>query len=508
MQDVYKLSIITNLPRKEQLSSNNDVVVYDEVVIVCDVVSNFSSNESSEITSHPIVTGDIVADHMYRMPISCSVSGSFSMYGDGSFTYTGSHQDRLANIQQLFRRIKNEGLECTLIKSTSGKNGSSRFMSYDHMVLKDIDMTTNNTDLDFTFRFVEVMTIDVITEPIPDEDVLDENLPAITDAVLSNFSDTMINWEDVDAAVIKAMQSIGLFGVSVQVYDYYTDKYGLINQRLVDSNGIILTNGTEFLNIVSSYCSSEDFGNIILQSLAGTAVGAIAGVVISYLVGCLSNPVGLVVIAVSAIVGFVVSLVFSIMKAKKRREYKIATFAAYLDDRKNQSEVIRFVNFVGQIHLNIMQLNDVIHFYQIPTNEYQEMLLTIDNNYYTFKFSKNNTSDKNSSGWSLEVTDMNGKPVSGASMSNLVGKTEMSECRDGTQLFRVPSSGSYVYIIFLYQSKYSRQLSNYMELSGYKDDDYYEAIKDLRNYAVMVSEINLSNYEETLAALIDEGLKL
>lgn len=76
-----------------------------------DTISSISIDTKSTITTHPMLNGDVAADHIYREPISVSVEGTFSLYGSNKDTYKSGY-DRLTNIQKVFR--KNKKRRCSL----------------------------------------------------------------------------------------------------------------------------------------------------------------------------------------------------------------------------------------------------------------------------------------------------------------------------------------------------------------------------------------------------------
>lgn len=81
-----------------------------------DKINENITTSTSDITTHPLVNGDVIADHMYRNPVNVNVSGTFSLNGNQRTQYFGSN-DRLTNIETLFEKIKKQGIFCTLKKN-------------------------------------------------------------------------------------------------------------------------------------------------------------------------------------------------------------------------------------------------------------------------------------------------------------------------------------------------------------------------------------------------------
>ena len=75
-----------------------------ETTILLDTINETSVNTSSNLTQHPIVNGDMVADHMYKDPITISLSGSFSLNGG-----------TLMNISSTGSSLSNNVLPCPVL---------------------------------------------------------------------------------------------------------------------------------------------------------------------------------------------------------------------------------------------------------------------------------------------------------------------------------------------------------------------------------------------------------
>ena len=127
----------------------------EEENFLFDYVEDATTNLTSDITTHPLVNGDIIADHMYLNPSTVSFSGTFSLLGNKKYDF--GNTDRLANIQEIFERIMKEGIMCTLVKMSS-TGDTSRFKVRENMVLTSITWVERQTSMDFTFTFNEALT--------------------------------------------------------------------------------------------------------------------------------------------------------------------------------------------------------------------------------------------------------------------------------------------------------------------------------------------------------------
>ena len=166
-----------------------------------DYVEDTSTTVSSEITTHPLVNGDIIADHMYNNPIDMSFSGTFSLFGNKKYNFGTS--DRLANIQETFERINREGIMCTLVKRSKGGD-ENRFKVRKNMVLTSINWTEHQSSMDFSFQFNEAITA-IVDEPEYDKDIKDESLPRVSDPLALDVTDELLNVGDIIQVAIATL---------------------------------------------------------------------------------------------------------------------------------------------------------------------------------------------------------------------------------------------------------------------------------------------------------------
>lgn len=399
---------------------------------VLDTVQDNTVDLSSTITTHPVVSGDMIADHIINNPSSMSISGSFSYNGSQGLIVDGEGS-RFENLQDMFEKIKREGILCEIVKvQMINKNESTqqpRFKRRSNMILNSITWVEKINSLDFSFNFTQVLLADVQQY---DVDLDDSYLPNVTEPNTLNFTDTLIDWGQVDASLIETLVS----------FDLITD---------------------EFLNMMQSMTATS------LVAL-GVAV-AVAAVIVSIPgVGWVAAAVGA---AIAAAVVVVVGLINWIKGIVRRNKYRIEQFKKYKKDSDNKKEVQRFCNFVGEIHTQLSKLNDYMKVYSISSNEAQECMLTIDNNYYIFTYTKNNTN----STYSLHITDVNDSTR--AVVSDVSSALEdISQCTNQNYLFRADEGGSYVYIMCPDEDK--SDLTHYfMLVSGIDMNEYNNIIKDI-----------------------------
>lgn len=406
--------------------------------ILLDAINDTTVTAASTLTAHPIVTGDMVADHIFKEPVVMQISGTFSMNGGGKSVVISSGSAGLANVQSTFEALKDNGVLCSLSKITT-VNKQIRFSLRDNMVLTNIVWTEKINSLEFTFTFTQVLLADVTTDTV---DVSDVYLPSITEPATLSFTDTLLDWSLVDSAVIAISESTGL--------------------------------------------TSEEFMTYLRSLTADTlvALGVGTAVATALIIGlCASVPVvGWIIGGVAAVAIFVVGLVNTISSAVEANKYKLKQFEYYNNDRLNQEEVTRYSDFIGDIHTQLESLNTAIKVYQISSNESQECMLTIDNNYYIFTFTKNNTTGT----YSLITTNIDETVMT--SMSDVrAALTDFTQCNSQNKLFRADGSGSYVYLIF-------------------NNSDDGADMSDLTNYFILTSTINPEDFDAMLSDIIENAI--
>lgn len=412
--------------------------------VLLDTIDDVHVELSSTVTEHPIVNGDTIADHMYNNPLTMTISGTFSLNG-GQAIVISSGGAKLANIQSMFETIKDEAIMCDIVKLTVNLGDKGiRFAKRTSMVLTSISWTEKINSLGFSFGFTQALVAEVQTY---DVDTDDSYLPNVSEPATLNFTDALLDWTYIDELVVSTAVEVGL----------------------VKEN---------FWNFMQS------LGADALVSL-GVATPALAVTLVAIIAGAAAIPVAGWVVAVGAAIVsaavFIVGLVKSISSAVEANQYKVKQFEYYKDDRKNQEEVERFTNFIGGIHTQLSALNDSIQCWQIGSNEEQEAMISISNNYYIFTFTKNNASKSTS--WNLSVTDVNGSTVGG--ISNVSSApTSFSDCTTNGKLFRAAESGAYVYLIRV------------------EDKD----ASDLTNYFIVATTLKPENFNDTVTEIIKNAM--
>ena len=399
-----------------RLSINNvDVVVtltfkLDGITqtLVLDTVSDVSVNCSSNLTEHPVVNGTMIADHMFINPVTMTIAGSISiMNANQNASIFNQEGNILSNIQYLFERLQREGVMCDIVKLSSF-NDNVMFLRRQNMVLTSIQWNEGIDRLSFNFGFRQAITVEVEQN---DVDWSDEFLPSLTEGNSMSFTQTLLDWTVVDQMVGQIMDDKEL----------WQDKF-------------------------KSYLGSLD--EVQLVGLVG---GAVIGLEIVHTVAfftalSVAATVGIVAVAVVAVIGLVVGLAIKNALDKKEldKEFRENQFKYYENDRLRQQEVERFCNFIGGIHQNLTKLDNYLKVFQITSNEDQECLVAIGNTYYIFNFKHDNVNNV----WTCNVYDVDYETCRASIMNmNSTALQDFSACTPQNTLFNVPETGEYVYFI-------------------------------------------------------------
>ena len=452
----------------------------DNEPIEFDVLTDVSISASSNVSSYPIVNGDTVADNMIRQPVSVTLGGTYSMHGNRPTVFSGE-SDRLTNIETFFERLKDEAVMCSLVTIDRGTDSKQRFKARNNLVLTSITWTEHQASLTFSFTFTEVLTVEV--ESL-EADYTDENLPDITDAMALDFTDTLLDWNAVNKIVLYQLNSVGILKD-----DFWTWTVGNIK------------------SIASTY------GDFVVGGLAGGLTGLAAGIgiLVATVSICGAIPIAGwiaagVIAAVGTIAGAIWALVKSIKRHKAEKDYAVEQFKLYEDDKKNQQEVVKLANYVGNVHQQLEYLENVLKVFGITSNSAQECMLYIDDNYYIFKFEKDNTqTTKDKVVWTCRYQDaeekLEEKHISDVASSAL---SEISQCTSTNYLLRTSGSGYYVYLIN--KSLFAVQNATYSS-----DKERQKAIQDcnndLTNFCLFVSTINMDDFNNTLKDIVINAMK-
>ena len=335
------------------ITVHNDDEQQTTTTLLLDTLYDDNITSSSTVTRHPIVTGDLVADHMYRNADTLSLRGTFSLNSSkGIVVIEGD--SKLNKIQDLFEDIKNKGLLCdiTRVKIESDDSGkqSPIFKSRKNMILTNISWTQGINDVDYSFTFNEALIVTIDIAPATSDDNFNPN---ISDFTKSTFTDSIFDVEIVRKLVVQILKE----------------------QNLIDEQAL------------------NQFKISVMKGVAKTTIIGIF------------TPVG----PVTGVVGGIVSgISYAITKAKFENKRRVKAFRYYQNSTKNEKEAQRFNEMIDDIYKQFKVFNEHILVYQVTKNEDQETLLQIGSDIYTFKFTKSNV---NNSTCQLQILDVDDNQV-------------------------------------------------------------------------------------------------
>lgn len=395
--------------------------------IVMDTIDETTISSSNELTEQPLINGDFITDHMFRKPISLDITGVFGM-GKRQGIVVNDGNLLLTEIESLFERIKNEGIVCSIVKIKMDESKHDvRFLQRNNLILESITWTEAINTLGFRFGFREVAFAESVTY---DVDLDDEFLPNVTELQMKSFSETLLNKEEAIKMVIDFM-----------------DKNDMMSDRFK-------------------------------QGLAGRKaewfIGLGAGVLMGYFLASLCTaPYGLIVFAVVVVVAVLVTLFVKIARINK---YKVKPF-----DKVTDKEVKRWVKLLDEMSNEFEAIGDKINVYQLTDDKPQECVLSINDRYLVFDFTRNNTNNTNN----LTIFDGNNSPV--GAMSDITScPTNFADCKVSNCIYKDEANSTYVNLIYIGENTETekQKLTNYvLTISSIRPDDYLELMSQIiKNY--------------------------
>lgn len=407
-ESVFPKNILNTIPAKQNDDSFYTLIVnkdnyFDTVdrYIPLDIVTDCSVEGTSDITSYPLITGDIMSDHKYDNPKTVSLSGTFSLNGkfNASFAQSGNVTSRLVNIEDYFFACRKYGKLMSLICISS--NGT-RFSRIDNLSITSIRFKRNYNSMEYTFSFKEVYFFNADTDIQVSENVENPNALTLGEFESLDFTKEVLSTESVDKWAVQV----------------------LYQNALIEESFIKMVNANATLS-----------GNVLYNEvLAG--IGYDIGIALTLATLIWPNPV-------TPVVGLFL-LAITLPDIIKHGKW-IEPFKAYDNDADNDREINRFLRVISTIESHVSRVADSlgIRCYGLSSNlKKQKMFLTIDNTIYAFYFEKLSTGF-----WSLAVTDIDENPI--ASNSNkLIGFKDLFQLKKADGMFKT-NQGTYVYIINL-----------------------------------------------------------
>lgn len=492
---------------------------FDDVTryIAIDYCSSISINSTSDITSYPLLTGDILSDHKTDEPITINLECVFSLNGKFKDSFTGyeSKMSKLKNIETYFEAVKKYGKTISLIYSS---NGYEMFKKRDNLIIKSLTFRPAINSIAISMTLQEVYFFSAIEE-IAVSEYVDENLPTYAQFTTLDFTEDVLGDENCYKLIQQTMNDAGLI----------TDEFwsGLLT---IVSGGLIDTDA----NIVESLISCAVLiGNIAI----GVAVGVVTKLAIAGTIALASNPIGWVTLAVIGAGILLAGFGWCIYKMINfwKKKALIETFRFYTYTNQMVDESSRYIETIKKCQDAMDEVandeNLKIYGFSSNTNK-QDMYLSIDSNTYNFYFEK----DSNTLNWTMKVTKIGTteEEIKLNGSSEMIGKNGILSLETKDALFYTKNFVR-VYLVntalslldyddetltsFLADEwkKGTITYLNYTEeqlkdtenppsdlLSRYKQDGLY---KDLTKYYLIVTDTEIEKLTDKLKDGIYESLK-
>lgn len=365
--------------------------------IVLDAVENNQINATNAITEHPIVSGDFVADHAYKNPITLAFVGHIANKGRKG-AIVNLQEVSIVDFQNLLFDIRNNARLCDIVKIVTTRKDDVRFATYRNMVIESMTLIEEINTMQFTMNFRQVQLAQVQTLDVDPDDAF---LPNIYEPETKSFTDTLIDWDQVMKAVVEYLSS----------------------KKLIEDG---------FLTAIASFASTG-------------SVALVAGIGVAWLAAKLAIIASISRIAVMvAVVGVIaIGMVNLIKRYVNAYKSGIKPFKLYKNKTKQKQEYDRFAKLLDRVYKQFDKMNNVIHVYQLASDSDQECMLSIGDAWFTFTFTTNNTSGQRQ----CTVTD----PLrSDAQVGSVVHSVEACpstyfDCNTDNYVFK--TNGSFVYLL-------------------------------------------------------------
>lgn len=443
-----------------------------------DFVENATVSSSSDLTRYPTVNKETVSDHIIRQPDTMSINGAFSLYGNKKTNFEGS-DDRLTNLQNFFEKLKNEGIMCTITTLDRTSNNKTRFKVRNNMVLKNITWTQGQASVGFSFSFEEALVADMLELTV---DYTDENIPVQTDPNTLNFTDEFVDPKEISNIVLNQLHEVGL--LTDEFSAWISENESTIRAIAIGAGVVAIVVGAKVLGI--------------MLTAAATSLAA-------------SGPVGWIILAAAAVITAISAGIIAICNLaslkKVEKEYGIKAFKRDKNDAKNTSEAERLCKYLGTVNQRLESLNQYMQVFAIKANVEQQCMLCIDNDYYLFTFTKNNTQTEDGKFvWKLTVESMNEENdqalVDIADITNSALKS-IDECTQSNHILNVDD----LVRVYLFNNKlYAVENASYNS-----EEEQEKAIQDcksdLTNYIILATQTDMTDFAKKLRKLTLEAMK-
>ncbi len=369
---------------EEPMTQEDGTITYVNRIkyLPLDYLEARSVKSSAQIITQPMQSGDSISDHMYRNPVTISLSGKFSLNGRNwnNSTYSDIYNegDRLTAIEYVFEKIKNEGILCTITTVSSNvdtedqitydKDGKligslsptqTRYLTRENMALESISWVEDQNTLKFNFEFKEIIVVDTESYEIDPEDI---DLPSLTEPSTQSLGSLLMSTNELPLSISKALQAKGYMEDEwLQQCSTNAANLGAIGTIIV---GVAIAAGIAAAAIATT---------VAIGSAVVTATAAVV-------------PVGTVVAAAVAIVACFAIGIWKIIDNNNRKEKAKKAFKMINNDY--HPDLNRYRNFLDDIEATINSTASNISVYQFSSDDEQQICLPIGGQYYYLTVNK------------------------------------------------------------------------------------------------------------------------
>lgn len=472
--------------------------------IPLDYVSSVSVSASTEITSYPLLSGDVISDHKYDNPRTVEISGKFALNGkiasqqNAPFSFSGDKGSRLKNIEEYFFALRKYGKFISLVSVINNQN---RFSTIDNLAISNIRFTRQFNVLEFSLSLKEIYCYENENELDLLESVTDPDMPSLAGFKTLDFAKDVLTYEGIEEMTIEKLADNSLIEAS------FGDALG---EELISTSTSVLVGG---ITAALVYIILKKLVQLGLMALAKftmySASLTIAGAI--PVIGWIALGVGILAAGITFLCKWL------------KKKSLIDTFKGYSNAEQNAEERQRFMNVVNNIKTTFNKLakNNNIKFYGFTSNvAKQSAYLTIDNNIYEFK------AEKISTGWSLQVLNAseNDEAVPTTNTSRLVGHKSLLGLKSSDSIFHTTNK-TYIYILnkaLLYEDYDDETLQGSLEdawktgklgFMGYTDEEMKSTTtpsdltekflttgiyQDLTQFVFVITNVKLTELEDAL----------
>lgn len=475
---------------------------------------------SAEIAQQPLQSGKVMSDHMYSMPDTYSISGTFSLYGNlhddyDDFEGVEPSTDRLTNIENVFEYIKDNGLLCNLIMIDESKSGTAsvRFKERTSMALKSITWREKLASIDYSLNFCEVLTVDMQNPPISFDDYPETIMPSarsLGQLLLDNAND------NVAKMIILSLYQNGYISKSDLEYFWNVgNEVGYSTATVVSAMG------------VTALAAIGGFAVGMAGALTVGAIGVYLGITAS---AASVFPVGTIIAAGMAIVaGMAACIMYSINRAEEERKRKIAfklvngisnyiTKDANGDDvldvqgalkncSINNEEMTKLLKLIADVKNAILSYTGNVECYAVSSGQDDNSSRTVVININDWPYYIDIIKDENSTyGWKFNVSTLNSNGelvgldgTNGICYGNELVVSDLNDCDINVNcLFSDKTFQKFVYI-------YNPSLNP--EIINNSQEDQDNVKNYLCGYQIIVSDGNMQDKINKIHTIIDDVIK-